>query len=263
MQQSLNQQIYILNEQLLALKAKVENLEKLKLNPDNPPPRTTTGGVSQIAVSYPINIKSGRQRAIGGHVIWNNMEGKFNPINTNPPLLDEKNIIPYNIHHHNRFTGGALIYGEVDIMDIDWTKSGITNKYTPQYWDGDKIVFNQEDGVDKVGKLDLIFNSNTKTWGCAALEIDVEKCYFVKRLKEAIKDGNGNVIIGKAIGDIETDEKGIPMRSVLYSTKEDPEDKAKTIQDTDKSSVIWDINGKCWRLLAVYAPGEPEPKPKP
>ena len=27
-------------------------------------------------------------------------------------------------------------------------------------------------------------------------------------------------------------------------------------EDTTKTSVIWDENSKCWRLLAVYAPTE-------
>ena len=66
------------------------------------------------------------------------------------------------------------------------------------------------------------------TWGVAAYEIDVKKCYLV------IRDSDGN---------IELDSNGQEKKSLLYN------------EDQTKTSVIWDKDGGVWRIFSVYAPG--------
>jgi hypothetical protein len=215
---NLNERIAELENQVRILSAKVIDLstnteEKLKT------PYTIAGGISEKGSNTPIDIKCGRSHRLGGHVIWNNTEIEA-PINKEPSLPTKG----YNKHSHSRYSGGALIKDEIEIVEYVW--GTITNKHSQEFWKiQPKIateINTKKEKVEKIGKLELVFNPDTKKWGSTTYEIDIKKCNLVER------DNNGNIV----------------HSAPLYN-----EDKTKTC-------IIWDEIGKCWRFYATYAPGE-------
>ena len=137
----------------------------------------------------------------------------------------------YNRHTHSRYSGGALIAGEVEAVEYDLTKAGATNPHSQNNWNDKEVikktVNTRGEVVESRGNIELWFNPDTRTWGSTAYYIDVKECYLIER------DSNG---------DIAKDDIGNEKKSPLYNN------------DINKSSVAWDSTAKVWRLLAAYAP---------
>jgi len=214
---NLNERITELENQVRVLSAKVIDLstnteEKLKT------PYTIAGGISEKGSNTPIDIKSGRSHRLGGHVIWNNTEIEA-PINKEPSTPTKG----YNKHSHSRYSGGALINDVLEIVEYIW--GTINNKDSQEFWKTQPkiatIKNTKNQTVEKIGKLDLIFNADTLKWGVSAYELDIKKCNLVER------DDNGNII----------------HSAPLYNS------------DKTKTCIVWDDNGKCWRFYATYAEG--------
>jgi hypothetical protein len=230
-----------INEQIAKMQAEIKELKSAvaasSSNTDNapPPPTTFVGGSRDRSLIQSIDAKSGQGQVRGNQLIW--YSGEIDqPLNqepdnpdTHPGIVSSTKI--FNKHTHSRYSGGALLKNSLEIVDYDL--SLIDNPHSQIFWKTKPTIKkeknSQDQSVEKIGLLDLIFNPDTKTWGVSAYEIDVTKCYVVQ------KDENG--IIKK-------DSKGQDMKSPLWN------------EDTTKTSVIWDKNGKCWRFLAVYAPTE-------
>ena len=228
---TLNERIKQLENQIIALEAKLKDLSantEEKINP----PNTIAGGVRPAGSAAPVDFKTGKNIALGNAPIWNDSELKIPPAGNEPP----KPTIGYNKHSHSRFSGGALIKDVLEIVEYVW--GSITNKHSQQFLnltDNDIAteVNSKGETVQKIGQLDLVFNPDTQTWGVSAYEIDIKKCYFVER------DEDGNIA---------KDSKGNQKKSPLYN------------DNGLFTSIIWDENGRngqgCWRLLAVYATGD-------
>jgi hypothetical protein len=199
-------------------------------------PVSIVGGAQSRGNISPVDSKTGLNPMTGGAVIWHTSE-LGNPPNNEEPMNPESIVgaVGYNKHSHSKFSGGALIKDVLEIVEYDWdnTDPEIENMHSQSFWvtqpkiKQDKNTNNEN--VDKIGLLDLVFNPDTQTWGCAALEIDIKKCYLVER------DSEGNIAL---------DSKGQQKKSLLYNS------------DSNKTSIIWDENGNCFRFLAVYATGE-------
>jgi hypothetical protein len=172
----------------------------------------------------PVDIATGLGRKSGGSVVWNDSELLSPPLNQDAPQPTKG----YNKHSHSRFSGGALIVDTLEL--VEYVDSSIPNKHSQQYHATQpeiKTVLNSNDEtVEKIGILDVSFNSDTLKWGVATYEIDVKRCYLVMR------DADGNIVV---------DSNGNEMKSTLYSN------------DSTKTSVVWDINARCWRFYATYA----------
>ena len=249
MSKSLNNRIQELENTINIL---IDRINDLSANTENKaiPPVSKIGKGVDKALIKPSDSKSGNALIFGGSIIWNDKEAQIPPINQQPDSPSEG----YNKHTHSRYSGGALLKDALEIVEYDYTKDiygntiNITNKHSQEYWESKPAYAKQQnsDGiyVNKIGNLDLVFNPDTQMWGVAALEIDVDKCYFVKRRTIALRDGNGDVISGYDVGDIELDDNGNEMRSPLYN------------EDSQLSSIVWDKNAQVWRLYAIYAPGE-------
>jgi len=197
----LEQTVNTLSAQLKALSANTEGKDK---------------------TNYSI-VGASRDPNIDRPIIWNNTE-----INASYGTQPATPKFGYNKHSHSKFAGGALIYGVIEIVDYDW--GVVTNKQSQSFLEELPIVKENNtkgESVDRIGLLSLVFNPDTKTWGCPAYEIDVKKCFLVER------DVNGNIAI-----DGRLQEK----KSSLYNV------------DTNKTSIVWDEMGGCWRLYCVYAP---------
>lgn len=233
--ESLNERIKNLEEEILELKSKLEDLsenteEKYKT------PVSIVGGGRNRGIIAPVDIKAGLGQMSGGSIIWNSSELDNPPIDEEPPVPNNSTGKGYNKHSHSRFSGGALINGVIEIVDLDLTY--VSNVHSQQFWQTVPKIKKQENSkgeqVNKIGLLDLVFNPDTQSWGCPAYEIDIKKCYFVERVTE-ITETN------PTLGAIKKDSKGQEMKSPLYN------------EDVTKTSIIWDENAQCFRLLAVYA----------
>ena len=223
---TLNTRIKQLEEQVATLIAKINDLsansDQKSLNP-----YSVVGGSPTKGSIHPVDPSSGAGFILGGSIIWNDSELALPPINVEPPLPSKG----YNKHSHSRFSGGALIFDKLEIVEYDW--GSIVNKESQQFWNPQPEIKKDKDSngvsVDKIGLLDLTFNPDTKKWSTAAHEIDVKTCYLVMR------DKDGNIML---------DANGKEMKSLLYNS------------DSKKTSVVWDSNAEVWRFLAVYASGE-------
>ena len=247
-------------KKILSLAGKVNDLS-LNTESKSTKPYTKLGGWDGKQFNSPRDLKS-RRTMLGKPIFWNDSEVN----NPRGELIPEPDV-GYHWHPHSRFGGGALIKDVLEIVEFDWTKAvdgtsqviPAVSRHSPGFFPKQpKIVteINSEGKkIEKIGKLDLVFNPDTLTWGTVTYGIDVEKTFFVKKRREANKDEYGNVIEGEDVGDIEKDENDHEMKSPLYVID------AEGNYDVTNSSVIWDINGRggqgCFRLLAVYA-SEPE-----
>ena len=223
---TLNERLEELEKIVIVLNSKMNDLSK-NTEEIHKKPISVVGGNRDQCLTRPIDISSGRGQSLGSPVLWNDSEIKS--VYGEEP--DSPNI-SYNKHSHNRFSGGPLINGVVEIAEYVW--GSIVNKNSLNFLKPNqqpKIavdVNSKGETVQKIGLLDLIFNADNLTWGTPAYEIDVKKCYLVER------DADGNIVV---------DSKGQEKKSLLYSS------------DTNKTSVIWDENGQCFRFLAVYSEG--------
>jgi len=223
--------IKALEDQITFLQTKMEELSK-NLEKKYLPPTTITGGVQNRGLLSPVDIDAGLGSIMGNGVIWNNGELNTPPANAEAPLPTKG----YNKHTHSRYSGGAIIKQNFEIVEYDPTWfATITNKHSQQFWQTNPVIATDvntnKETVEKIGPLDLVFNADTKTWGTTAYEIDIKKCFFVER------DANGIIL---------KDSKGIDKKSPLYNT------------DQTKSSIIWDADSQVWRLFAIYSSGTPD-----
>lgn len=248
---TLNERIVELEKQVSALMSQVQTLSS-NTEEKYSKPISIVGGQQDKPASKPIDIKVGSSRRTGGPVIWNSEEAKNPPVNAQPPNPEAiSGSKGYNKHSHSRYSGGALIKDVLEIVEYVW--GAITNKHSQQYWSNEPTIATDVNSngetVQKLGKLELIFNPDggydnstipptpIGMWGISTYEINVKKCYLVKR---RTTDGS----LGEKIGDIEKDSKGQEMKSLLYN------------DDTTKTSLVWDENAGVWRFYAVYAVGE-------
>ena len=230
--------IKALEDQITFLQTKMEELSK-NLEKKYLPPTTITGGVQNRGLLSPVDIDAGLGSIMGNGVIWHDGELDFPPINAEAPLPTKG----YNKHTHSRYSGGAIIKQNFEIVEYDPTWfATITNKHSQQFWQTDpkikKSLNSKNESVDTIGLLDLTFNPDTLKWAVATLEIDIKACQFVQR---RTTDGTG----GEKVGDIEKDENGIEMKGPLWNS------------DQTKTSIIWDPDNQVFRLYAAYAPGTP------
>jgi len=212
--------------------SKIEDLSK-NTEQKHMGPTSIVGGVQNRGLLSPADIETGLGPIIGNGVIWNNGELNTPPANAEAPAPTKG----YNKHTHSRYSGGAIIKQNFEIVEYDptdWVTVPPRNPHSQQFWQTDpqikKSLNSKNESVDTIGLLDLTFNPDIKKWGTAAYEIDINKCYLVER---------------NADGDIVLDSKGNEKKSPLYNT------------DQTKTSIQWDEDNQVWRLYAAFAPGTP------
>jgi hypothetical protein len=210
--------------------SKIEDLSK-NTEQRHMGPKSIVGGIENRGLLSPADIETGLGPIIGNGVIWNNGELNTPPANAEAPTPTKG----YNKHTHTRYSGGALIKQNLEIVEYDPADFAlITNKHSQQFWQTNPKIATEvntnKQTVEKIGILDLVFNPDTLTWGTTAYEIDIRKCYFVER---------------NAAGTIVLDSNGKEKKSPLWN------------DDQTKTSIIWDEDNQVWRLYAVYSPGTP------
>ena len=237
MSESLYDKIIDLEQKVKDLQIQITALSSTTPSEKSQQPVTVVGGEQDFSKIRPSDIRSGFANISGGPVVWNDTEMKAPPLGVGP----SNPSIGYNKHSHSRFSGGALIKDVLEFIEYVWSTPS-ENKHSQGYWKKDippiatQLNTNGET-VQKIGKLDLIFNPDrghvdgipVGDWGTKAYEIDVKKCYFVEYDPDT--------------GEIAKDSKGVDKKSCLYN------------ENQMKTSIIWDEEGKCWRFYAVYSTG--------
>jgi len=253
MEKTLQTRILELENTIKLLISKLEdisnNVEEKQLVP-----YSKSGGIKDLSHNNPVDTSTGLSTTFSGAVIWNDVDLRVPPYGKYPTSDPVKG---YNRHSHSSMSGGALDINTLEI--VEYERDSVTDKIIDI--EGNKIYHQdcqdtwkkipkikkeqntKEEDVNKIGKLDLIFNADSLKWGVASYEIDVEKCYFVRRYK-----AGDTIPEGKQIGDIMLDNHTPPqeMKAPLFNETE-----------PTKSNILWDENGNCWRFFAVYAE-EPE-----
>jgi hypothetical protein len=226
----INIRIMQLENKILNLEGKIIDMSKSTEEKDIKP-YSTVGNIRDRSQTRPTDISTGLGQNFTGSIIWNDSELRI-------PPYGEKTDNPiegYNRHSHSRYSGGALDIKTLEIVeyDIDW-ETGDFNKDCQSLWRNLPEIKKQQninnEDVEKIGLLNLVFNPNTAQWGTGAFKIDVKQCYLVAR------DDEGN---------IELDEDGNEKKALLYD------------EDETKTNIVWDKTAKCWRFYSVYAE-EPE-----
>jgi len=230
--------------------SKIEDLSK-NTEQKHMGPTSIVGGVQNRGLLSPADIETGLGPIIGNGVIWNNGELNTPPANAEAPAPTKG----YNKHTHSRYSGGAIIKQNFEIVEydpVDWVTVPPRNPHSQQFWQTNPKIRTtvtsdpSHKTVEMIGTLDVIFNPDAGTdsngnpigkWGVATLEIDVRKCNFVQRRTE---DGDG-----QKAGDIQKDSNGNLMQGPLWNS------------DQTKTSIIWDEDSQVWRLYAAFAPGTP------
>jgi len=225
--------IKALEDQITFLQSKVEDLSK-NTEHKTPKPVSIAGGVQNRGLLSPVDIDAGLGSIMGNAVIFNDGELNYPPANAEAPTPTKG----YNKHTHSRYSGGALIKQNLEIVEYDptdWVTVPPRNPHSQQFWQTNPKIRtttnSKDETVEMIGALDLIFNSDTEKWGTAAYEIDINKCYIVER------DADGDIVL---------DSKGKEKKSPLYNT------------DQTKTSIIWDADSQVWRLFAIYSSGTPD-----
>ena len=223
-----------LTEQLEELYARIDALENkvadssVNVEEKDPTPYSI-GNINKIPMHI-ADIGVGSD----GHIIWNDSELRNPPFGKKP----ENPKKGYNRHFHTRYAGGALDVQNLEIVEynVNWGTDPDISAHNQQFWGYEpklKTAQNSKnENVDKIGNVVFVFDADSKKWGASAFEIDIAKCFFVR------KNPNGTIM---------TDENDEPMRSPIFN-----EDKSLT-------SIIWDADNQCWRFYAVYAELPPSP----
>lgn len=161
MTKDLNSRIEELEAQVEFLLNKIKDLSKDTENKYQIPYVAPNNGLD-ISLIRPIGITSGLCRQYGGGIIWNNGEIYI-------PEKDEEAEEPtqgYHKHAHSRFSGGALIIDALEFVEYDWGE--LVNKHSQTFWREEpeivKILDSNNEVVEKIGNLALVFVPDEKKW---------------------------------------------------------------------------------------------------
>jgi len=237
---TLNEEVRILKEQVMALQSKLSDLSK-NLEDKNPTPYSKVGATRSNSQNRPVEPGSGLGGTQGGSLPWNDSELKIPAYGAQPDAPTKG----YNKHGHSRYAGGALDIHTVELVEYETDENdniidedgNILNKHCQQYWVNTpkiktvekKTEDGQSEFVPKIGNLDIEFDAVTQKWVAGGKYIDVENTYLIR------KDPDTGEIMKAEDGETE-------MKSVLLDTEDD-----------SKSSVVWDDDSSVWRFYAVFA----------
>lgn len=256
MSEKLNDRIVILERKIKSLEDKiidlVSNTEDKRHKPESKIPQLDLGRQNPMP-----STGTGKGRVPGrqGGIIWNDGDAAITPWGEQSPAPTKG----LHKHHHSEYAGGALDIHTLKLVEYETqdpevedpiildSEGNSINKHCQSSW---KIQPNirKENGIEKIGYLDIEFDTASKKWVTGANMIDVERTYLVQYVwkKEGIEvppETEG------AAREIKKDANGIEMKSpLLYTTSEDDN------ENLNKSNVIWNKEARCWRFYAVFKP---------
>ena len=200
-----------------------------------------------------------------GNVFWNDADAKRPPFGQQPSAPTKG----YNKHGHSRYAGGALDISTLELVEYETHEETLdslgypvildyegnpVNKHCQAYWNYQPNIAT-ENGIQKIGLLDIQFDSSSGKWVAGSGNIDVKKTYLVQYIW---KDPETDLEVPEgtegAIREIKEDENGNEMKSPLLYDAGDEETVAGRNENLNKSNVYWDKDAECWRLYAVFKP---------
>ena len=240
---TVNKQIQELQQEVKILKQSIKGL--LSKTKDPAPPYSKVGSNRSRSNDNPADVRAGLVSIYGGSVMWNNADASKPPLNQLPPTPEEG----YNKHFHGRHSGGALDINSLELVEYDYENGTDVVGYNPdcqQYWRVAPPIM-KENEVEKIGKLDIEFDSSSKKWiaGSGAINVKttkiVEYAWYLGGM-EVSADTEG------ATREIKKDGNDNNMESVING-EDDPGSEEEGLRE----NMVWDENAQCWRFYAVYA----------
>jgi hypothetical protein len=221
---TLNRKIIELENKIRVLENTLTQLQGEVSKTKLPSPSNSATGRSK-GTTVSVDLASGLGGVYNGKIIWNDLEQDLPMIcpSTSPAATKG-----YHKHSHSQYSGGALDIA--NLMLVEYQLNTSLNPDCQSYWNGQEVI-KKQDGIDKLGKLAVVFNPLLGYWGTAAYEIDIKACKFV----EYDKNDDGTLTVA-------LDTNGEPKSAPLWNV------------DETKTSIVWDKNAKCWRLYAAFAP---------
>ena len=247
---SLNYKIKKLEKEIAILKAKMVDISK-NVEEKQASPHSKVGDLDDKSQNRPSDITTGLGQDSGGNLAWNDSEQTTPPYGQKPTTPTKG----YHGHSHSRYAGGAMDINILELVeyDIDWDASSEYSKHSQQFWVTPPPI-KKIGEVEKIGNLDIEFDTSTRKWVAGSRYIDVEKTYLVQY--EWINDVGDVVPEGTegATKRIKQDENGEEMKSPLLYTLSQLGGIAGDNENLLKSNVIWDKDAKCWRFYGVFKP---------
>ena len=222
MSQKLTDRISQLEKKIIALETKIIDLasktEKARKKPESQVAQLDMGRVTPLPST---GTGLGRIHGRMGNVIWNDSEANT-PKWKNQPSTPTKG---YNKHGHSRYAGGALDINTLELVEYEDLDISGYNKHCQSYWNIIPVI-KKENGIEKIGNLDIEFDPSTGKWVAGARDIDVETVNLVQYEIDPIT-GEKN---------IKKDGNGEEMKTPLYP-----------------NNVVWDEDETTWKFYAVYS----------
>lgn len=241
---TINKRVRELEQEILNLKTILSALTD-KIQDKAIKPYTKAGSPKDKSQKRPIDVRSGLGGTFGGNMVWNDAEAKLPPINSLPGDPTKG----YSKHFHSRFAGGALDINSLELVEYDYEAGEDAVGYNPhcqQFWN---IIppIKQQDGVDKIGLIDISFDSASGKWITSSGSIDVKTTKIVEYAW--YKDGvEVDADTEDAVREIKRDDNGNDMESIING-EDDPGSEEEGLRE----NMVWDKNALCWRFYAVYA----------
>jgi len=240
-----------LNDRILELENQIKQLQE-KLNYVSS--RTEEVRPSPYSQVPFINLKQGILPSTGtglgqlplhqGSIIFNDAENMRPPFRTQPRAPEKG----YNKHSHSRYAGGALDIHTLELVEYVTSDPDIDdpiildangralNKHCQGYWDVLPKIAKADDNItDKIGMLDIEFDTENKKW-IAGGQIVIDETNFL----QYDVDEEGTKIIKK-------DSEGNNMRAPINGKVEE-----ETLYSLLRDNAVWDEEYQCWRFYAVY-----------
>lgn len=247
---TLNNKIKKLEAQVELLQDQIKNLVANTSKKAKSP--YTKVGIPSKTQNKPVDIKTGLGAIHGAAIPWNDKELQVPPYGVQPDTPTKG----YNLHGHNKYSGGALDIHTLELVEYENIDGAIINidgdllnHSCQQYWKEDVNIALSDDGVEKIGKIDIEFDSDSGKWiaGSGAINVKttkiVEYAWYLEGV-EVDADTEG------ATRSIKLDDNGNNMESIING--EDDEGVAEEDEGL-RENMVWDKNAQCWRFYAVYA----------
>lgn len=251
---TLNDRIKELEKLVASLQSKISDLSQNTEDKVLPP--YSVIGSRDKSQTRNTDIKTGLGQMSGGNVPFNDSELQLPPYGQQP----QEPTKGYLKHGHGRYSGGALDIHTLELVEyithsvnkdsLDYPiildKDGNPlNKQCQQFWTEEPPIV-KENNVEKIGLLDISFDTKSKKWVTGSKEIDVEGTYLIQYAwyKNGVEVPEGTV---GATLEIKTDENENEMKSSLLSEEGDEE------ENKNKTNVVWDKDAQVWRFYAVYS----------
>lgn len=185
---TINEQLKQLQQEVIRLKAKLEDLSE-NVESKTSPPYSKTGTGRHNTQNTPVDPFSGLGGTKGGHLAWNDSELVNPPLNAQPSEPTKG----YHKHGHSRYSGGAFDIHTIEFVEYDTDENNniidpegnILNKHCQQFWSSLPNITEEEKDLEeggselipKIGGISssLVFDKSDSQWKFFAVYAEEEE----------------------------------------------------------------------------------------